>query len=817
MNSNMIKTTIQWATPFSLGLVLALAASAVLVFALLRRVAGGPLAPAKRGVLWALRGAIFAVLALILLNPVRVEETPGAIERPKVVYLVDTSQSMALGETNKTRWDQVASTARDAEAALPTSTAPQVSLFRFGNRLAAIDAPFWKRPEPAATATEGPPPAPTDSDTLLAGSLETLAGRFGQDTPRAVVVFSDGRARDPERASAIARGFSKMKVPIHVVPVGDEEVGGDVAIVSMVAPNLVRKSTQIPVQLFVRSYGYKGKRAEVKLSALGPDGRPGASLARVPVVLQDGLASYSLTFESGDQDRRIAATVDPQPGEASTDNNTFVADVAIDHTKIRVLYLEGSNEQFVTRKGLFGLGGNEVQGAFSSLQQALMEDADIEARAVIPSGPSATSPRSSGATIVVGGSRKRLPSCSPTTRSSSATSPARRLQRQIPGLARRVDRPTGRAGSAWSAGPNSFGSGRWADTLGRADAAGRDRVRAGATGTTSATALDADGRRRRSTRSGTSPPDDSQNQALAQDPARTSRVTIKLGPGQAQRRRPRPDRPGLARGREPGVAVQPYGRGRTMVMATGITRRFGGEFAQSLGAGGCPLLRRSSGGTPIYWLTENSSIGRRRRLLAETDKRLYRPGEPIVDQGPGVRRERLAHARLPGGRLDRAQILDRHAPRTTRRSASRAAPRPSSTTASPLLPWGEEFDLTKIARREGIHGLLADRRPTRTCRAASSPDPGPADRADRLREQHPGRQHGAGSSRSSTTPPSSKIRCPTTPSWSRSPATPAARSSATPGPSPRCSGTCRPPSAPRKSRPCPPGADGGCSPSWSRS
>ena len=53
----MIKTTIQWASPFSLGLVLAWPSRRPLAFALLRRAAGGPLAPARRRGLWALRGA----------------------------------------------------------------------------------------------------------------------------------------------------------------------------------------------------------------------------------------------------------------------------------------------------------------------------------------------------------------------------------------------------------------------------------------------------------------------------------------------------------------------------------------------------------------------------------------------------------------------------------------------------------------------------------------------------------------------------------------------------------------------------------------
>ena len=128
-------------------------------------------------------------------------------------------------------------------------------MFRFGSRLAArgrrLRAAGGSRARFAqhgrrsagrrASTPAEPPPAPTDSDTLLGASLEGLTDRFGQTPPQAVVVFSDGRARDTDRADTIARAYGRMKVPIHVLPVGDENVGGDVAIVSMVAPNQVRK------------------------------------------------------------------------------------------------------------------------------------------------------------------------------------------------------------------------------------------------------------------------------------------------------------------------------------------------------------------------------------------------------------------------------------------------------------------------------------------------------------------------------------------------------------------------------------------------
>ena len=93
----------------------------------------------------------------------------------------------------------------------------------------------------------------------------------------------------------------------------------------------------------------------------------------------------------------------------------------------------------------------------------------------------------------------------------------------------------------------------------------------------------------------------------------------------------------------------------------------------------------------IYWLTENSSVGRR-RLLAETDKRLYRPGEPIVLR---------AHAFDENA----APTLDyRVAVTVEPRSASDVTAdnsplrRPTGGAKArhgqgPLLPWSEEFDL----------------------------------------------------------------------------------------------------------------------------
>ncbi len=355
-----LNSTIQWATPYSLALLISLAVAAVAGFALLRLIAGRPMMPARRIGLLTIRLALLAILGLIIMNPVRVDETKGSLELPKLFYLLDASQSMALGK-DATRWNQALETIRTTASARNPRVAAQVSTFRFGARLAAVDPEFCRRApaesaaghEPGASpvAESGkagePAPAPTDSDTLLGASLEELTDRFGQTPPQALVVFSDGRTRDPARALKIARAYARMNIPVHVVPLGNENAGGDVAIVSMVAPNLVRKHSKVSAQIFVRCYGFRGKRSELQIVAVAEGGKPETVLAHTPVVLQEGLTSYPIAFESGDQDGRVEARIDPQPGEVSVANNAFGSDLAIDHTKIRVLYLEGSSERFL--------------------------------------------------------------------------------------------------------------------------------------------------------------------------------------------------------------------------------------------------------------------------------------------------------------------------------------------------------------------------------------------------------------------------------------------------------------------------------------
>ena len=142
----------------------------------------------------------------------------------------------------------------------------------------------------------------------------------------------------------------------------------------------------------------------------------------------------------------------------------------------------------------------------------------------------------------------------------------------------------------------------------------------------------------------------------------------------------------------PEIAVQSYGRGRTMVMTPAITRRWAGEFVQSWGGNDARYYKKFWRNV-VYWLSENSSTGRR-RLLAETDKKLYRPGEPIVlrarafdeDAAPTLE-YRVAVTVEP---KSSSEVMPDNSP--LRRPTAADEPN-SEATQAPFLPWSEEFDL----------------------------------------------------------------------------------------------------------------------------
>src|SRR5438874_1561790 len=172
-----------------IGLVAILAAAAVVMSWLL----GAANVVSRRWGLWLLRGCILAITGTILLNPARIDESPGPVERPEMFYLIDASSSMQIGSP-RSRWDEALSRIEDSRRLAPSSPA-LVKPFRFGQRLAAIESgeslglgstsPGGSKLSLASAGT-APHTAlrPTDGDTRLLTALRQISSRFGRVPPQ---------------------------------------------------------------------------------------------------------------------------------------------------------------------------------------------------------------------------------------------------------------------------------------------------------------------------------------------------------------------------------------------------------------------------------------------------------------------------------------------------------------------------------------------------------------------------------------------------------------------------------------------------------
>jgi len=635
-------------------LVLAMGLAGLLVLAFRFAVAKS----ARSHALLALRATALGILVLISLNPTRVEHVKHTGPAPTALFLLDESRSMSL-DSPTTRSQAAQRIIRNAEDLVPAERRPAIQKYGFGRDLSAIsEREKGRRPEA--------------DQTRLAWALEQLPARFGDGLPFAVFVFSDGRSTEPEAQGATARAYRELGVPIHVVPLGDERISGDVAVQDIDAPREARPGTRVPVRVTLRSHGYDGERTELRIRH--ETGRQGDVLATLPITLTGGEQAHELLIDTDQAKGLLAVEVQALPHEAIAANNVVPFQINARRTKLRVIYMEGS-----------------PLPEYRYIHEALEEDPNITCISMAVDNMHARNPRlyrfrDHGRGYPT--TREELLSydvviCSDISRGAFS-------REQLEWTVELVSKRGG--GFVMIGGNASFGSGGWDQTvwdgLIPVDMSGHG----GGDSEFSVSSFKVN-----------IPPEaiDHPIWRIVDDPERNREILARLPMfggsnlidrlkpaatllGTADRplsradvermklagrpippQRPRPNRPGgsPAAPAFPVIfACQTFGRGRTFAMSTDSTWAWGTEFERSWGEEDNRYFRKFWRNV-VYWLTENSD-GANRRLRAETDKVFYRPGQPI-DVTVRAYDDKLAEtdlyrvvARLRGPTEDASQPFD---------------------------------------------------------------------------------------------------------------------------------------------------------------
>ncbi|TWU11052.1 hypothetical protein [Allorhodopirellula heiligendammensis] len=653
--------------------------------------------------LWALRAAAVVILVLILFGPTIIDERSGAIMRPSMLYLFDGSQSMQLGQ-DETRWEESLRFLTEAQSTAGALQTGDEQAFRFGHRLEPLAKPndnTQSSPESltltsnSATAGEVGSIAPPDaSDSRLGEALRQLLPQVNERQTAGVVMFSDGRVRGTESVERLAELFAAARVPLHVVPVGRASGNGDIAVVSLVVPARVRKYTENELQVFLRSYGFTQQQTTVRIISRSKiSDLDSATLATVPITLSGGAQSVSLKFRVDEHPEDLVVVVDPLEGEVTERNNRVETHVDIDRTKVRVLYVENaatatrSTPSFLNQILSFGgSASTPAEADIVTVQNALQSDEDVECVVLTSTGGSA--PRglrdSTSNSELVGFPKTRAELFAYDCVVFSDVSPSVLDEEQVSWLAQWIE---GRGGGLIVAGGDALILADWSDSplLPLLPTNLLDRPRSYPQPREVDVTMPQHPIWRLRWEQA------SNDQLLGALPSLAESGAVASAKSTADV---------LAKNRDDGtptIVAHRVGRGRVLVS----TASLGGTALTDLSERWGPQPERVASKfwrNLVYWVTEGSSTGRR-RLVAHSDKRFYRPGEPLsilamaYDEGARRTNKYSVWAMFEPASLE---DLSLYSPLLWPDNVVR-----DSGEVSPKLAWGEELMLDTDRTEEG--------------------------------------------------------------------------------------------------------------------
>jgi uncharacterized membrane protein len=280
--------------------------------------------------IWAVCGiqSTFIALLLVLLWQPAITVAALTSHQNIIAIVVDSSRSMDIADIEgKTR--EVAALSLLQTHLLPAiKTRFQVRLYRMGGDLTSVpDLEGIKANDPATDINGGLRKLATDTSNLPIG---------------AVLLVSDGGQNSAEGESGIAldtlQALRNRNLPVHTLGFGSTRPRHDVELenISMAANAVIH--TRLSASVSFVQYGFTGQTATVSIR----DGEKPLASRSVTLSPDGVLQSESLFFSPGDPGvRDLRFSIEPIPGEQNTENNHRVRPLLVSDAKRRVLYVEG--------------------------------------------------------------------------------------------------------------------------------------------------------------------------------------------------------------------------------------------------------------------------------------------------------------------------------------------------------------------------------------------------------------------------------------------------------------------------------------------
>ena len=311
----------------------------------------------ERSLLLAIRVAVVLLLLFCILNPVyRFHKSMK--HKSLVAILIDDSASMSLADmgSGQKRIEKAVNLVFGPEDRLAGKLAEnfRVRTYTFSRDLRELKSLKSVRAE--------------GDRTHFASALSALLDRLAGESVSGVVVLSDDADNGRQGVAGALRVFEKNDIPIYTVgTAGEGAHARDIAVEQVVTHRRVTLETEVDVTVHVRSEGFEGRTVPLVL-------RRGREIERREIALRDRTQRFNMHFKAAEDGLvEYEVFIPRQAGELLAENNHRVFAVNASRHKLKVLYMEGTQYRIKDRP----------LWEFQYLVQALEEDKDIEVTAML--------------------------------------------------------------------------------------------------------------------------------------------------------------------------------------------------------------------------------------------------------------------------------------------------------------------------------------------------------------------------------------------------------------------------------------------------
>jgi hypothetical protein len=282
-----------------------------------------PSIPTKKKILLiSLRTFAFSLLLLLIFEPL-LTLIKNNKEKPILAILIDNSKSMSIDEKNCNRTEELKKIINSSLFS-EINQIGKIEYFLFSDKIKQIDNFTSDSVDFSGNSTD------------ISVAIKDVKKLLSEKNIQSLLIISDGQYNIGQNPIYQAELFGKQ---INTIGIGDSSEQKDISITKILTNNIVYKDSKVPVNVVMRSSGYKNETVNLSLQY------EGNIIETKEVQLKSGSAEYNIdfTFEpKEDGIKKYTASVTSLTDEITDKNNNKSFYVKVLPNKMKVIIIAGA-------------------------------------------------------------------------------------------------------------------------------------------------------------------------------------------------------------------------------------------------------------------------------------------------------------------------------------------------------------------------------------------------------------------------------------------------------------------------------------------